>query len=813
MTETAGPLSRFRILEIGGGDTVAYCGKLFADFGAEVIKCEPEGGDPRRAEGVQIETGKGGTSAFFAWLNSNKLSITADPATEAGAQIIRDLLPSCDLLLDGRAPKEIDASSLIHAELQADDPGLTILGISWFGNSGPYRDFEATDAVIRSLAGVVYEAGPAEGPPMLATEGQAAVIGALTSFLPAAATLWDAENGGRRFTSSIHAAISHITEYDIGLQMDMGKRGRVGVNVFGRTYPAGPYPTAKGWLGVTIMSPSQWVSFCEMLGQPQLGTDPKYDTAPKRQAVAPELDAVLRPLLLQKTAQEWFEMGIANKVPLAILPAVDDLAELPFHKERQSFGTIRIGEGQFTCPILPQQLTGTPPIRDGIAPLPGSTDRSSLKPHTRKAPAKVAEGLPLRNLRILDLSMGWAGPVAVRQLADLGADVVKVESCENPDWFRGIDTRWPYYEEKYFERHMGWQYMNRNKRGITLDISSERGRELVLELAKTADVVIDSYAADVMPKFRLASEEFLKVNPGIVALTMPAFGMKTAWRMGRAYGSTLEHASGLPSVNGRPEDPPAMSHAVMGDPIGGMTAASAILIGLLAKQTTGRGQHIDLAQAQCLLPLFAEQIVAYHVTGEVPPRLGNRHARYAPHGCYRLMGDDIWLTIAIRSDAEWQALCEVMRRPDLAEDPALATVEGRRAEADRIDAAISDWALLVRGYAAMTDLQEKGIAAATVRQPLDMGLDPHCVATGRFEALDRPFIGGHIQPRPAYVEGDNATGYSIRWPSPTVGQHNREVLQGELGLSDAEFDALLKEGIIGFEARPRSAKRNAKSAR
>ena len=804
MTDSSGPLSRFRILEIGGGDTVAYCGKLFADFGAEVIKCEQPGRDPRRRDGVQVDTTDGQTSAFFTWLNSNKLTITADPATPEGAATIRDLLPSCDLLIDGRAPKEIDASDLQHDKFQANDPGLTIVGISWFGNSGPYRDYEATDAVVRSLAGVVYEAGPAEGPPMLATEGQAAAIGAMTAFLPAAATLWDAKSGGRRFTSSIHAAISHITEYDIGLQMDMGKRGRVGVNVFGRTYPAGPYPTAKGWLGVTIMSPSQWVSFCEMLGQPQLGTDPKYDTAPKRQMVAAELDQILRPLLLQKPARDWFEAGIEKKVPLAILPALDEIADLEFHKERQSFGTINTGPAEFTCPILPQQLTGTPPIRHGAAPR--WTDPSSLPSHRRKAPAQVADGLPLRNLRILDLSMGWAGPLAIRQLADLGADVVKVESCENPDWFRGIDTRWPYYEETYFERHMGWQYMNRNKRGITLDISSEEGRALALRLAETADVVIDSYSADIMPKFRLTSDEFLRVNPGIIALTMPAFGMATKWRYGRAYGSTLEHASGLPSVNGRPEDPPAMSHAVMGDPIGGMTAASAILIGLLAKQTTGKGQHIDLAQAQCLLPLFAEQIIATHVTGTVLERLGNRHPRYAPHGCYRLMGDDIWLTLAIRSDREWLDLCEVMRRPDLAEDPELSTAEGRHAQADRIDAAISEWTLLVRGFAAMTDLQAKGIAAGTVRQPLDLGLDPHCVATGRFETLNRPFIGGHLQPRPAYVEGEATTGYPIRSPSPTVGQHNREVLQGELGLSDEDFDNLLSRGIIGFEARPRTPK-------
>lgn len=806
MTVPSAPLSRFRILEIGSGDALAYCGKLFADFGAEVIKCEPEGGDPRRAEGVQVDTGDGTCSAYFAWLNTNKIAITADPATTKGAETIRSLLPGCDLLLDGRAPAQIDASSLRHDDLHAADPGLSIVGLSWFGTTGPYRDFQATDAVVRSLAGVVYEAGPAEGPPMIATEGQAAIIGAMTAFLPAAAALWDNQSGGRRFSCSIHAAISHISEYDIGLQLDLGKRPRVGVNVFGRTYPAAPYQTAEGWLGVTIMSPAQWLSFCDMIGHPEMGSDPRFDTAPNRQDNAAALDEVVRPLLLQKTAQDWFELGLTHKVPLAIVPGVDQVRELKFHQERQSFGTVQIGKARFDAPLLPTQLTGTPPLRHSVAPAAHQTDWSSLPDHRRLTPARAATGLPLRNLKVLDLSMGWAGPLAVRQLADLGADVTKVESVENPDWFRGIDTRGPYYKLKYYERHLGWQFMNRNKRGITLDISTPEGREIVFDLAKDADIVIDSYAADIMPKFGLTAEAFEAVNPRIIVLTMPAFGMQTSWRNGRAYGSTLEHASGLPSVNGRPTDPPAMSHAVMGDPIGGMTAAAALMIALLAREETGKCQHIDIAQAQCLIPLFAESLVSHAVTGQVPTRLGNRHPRYALQGCYPLMGDDKWITIAVRSDDEWQALCRVLQRTDLAEDPALATVDGRQAQADRVDAAIRDWTGLMRGFAAMTELQNGGIPAGIVRAPLDLPSDPHMMATGRYQTMTRVHIGSHMQPRPAYTEGTVQTGYDARFPAPTIGQHNREILQGRLGIKDARFEALVAKGIIGFEARPRTRK-------
>ena len=171
-----------------------------------------------------------------------------------------------------------------------------------------------------------------------------------------------------------------------------------------------------------------------------------------------------------------------------------------------------------------------------------------------------------------------------------------------------------------------------------------------------------------------------------------------------------------------------------------------------------------------------------------------------------MAGDDCWITIVVRSDTEWQALCRVMQRDDLAADPALANVEGRREHADRLDKEIADWTLLGRGFSIMAELQAAGVPAGIVRSPAELGFDQHFMATGRWQIMERPYIGGHVQPVPVYVEGDATTGYQNRWPSPTVGQHNREVLQGELGLSDADFDALLIEGVIGFEARPKKPK-------
>ncbi|GAH41462.1 unnamed protein product, partial [marine sediment metagenome] len=239
------------------------------------------------------------------------------------------------------------------------------------------------------------------------------------------------------------------------------------------------------------------------------------------------------------------------------------------------------------------------------------------------------------------------------QLADFGADVIKVESCQYPDWFRGTDTRPPYLEETLYEKTYWFQFNNRNKRGITLDLTKPRGLALLKRLLGDADAVIDNYAADVMPRLGLDAAAMLAINPRVVVVTMPAFGMSGAWSGARAYGSTLEQASGLPSVNGGDGDPPTMLHAALGDPLGGLNGAAALLLGLAHQKATGEGQHIDLSQVQCMLPLVAPFIITQSLTGRSEPRRGNRHPDHVPHGCFPCLGIDQWITLAVRSDAEW----------------------------------------------------------------------------------------------------------------------------------------------------------------
>ena len=804
------PLSKLRVAEISSGDALGYCGKLFADFGADVIKIEPPGGDAARKLAPLVDTGGGRwESGTFAWLNTNKRSMTADLETPADIARIKTLLADCDLLLDARHPSIIKASHLSHSELRQSQPGLAITAISWFGEGGPYRDYAATDSVCRSLAGLVKLVGPVEGPPVLPRDGQVGVVAGLTAFIPTLAGLFGSAHGAHRYAVSAHEALLQISEFDTALALESGfTRPRIGINRFGRGFPTGNFATKEGWLGVTVVTPAQWAAFCEMMGLSELGPDPRYSSTAERYLHANELNDIIKPVLMHRTANEWFERGIELRIPLAVVPDMRELLAQQVHRERGAFAPVTIGNASFDAPVLPQYLTQSPPRPNGRAPFAGEHNGDALPPRQRlTARAATADDpLPLKGLRIIDLTMGWAGPTATRQMGDLGAEIIKVESCQYPDWFRGTDPRPPYHAEVTYEKAYWFQMMNRNKRGITLDLTSEAGLSLLKRLLADADAVIDNYAADVLPRLGLGAAAMRKINPRLVIVTMPAFGMSGAWSGVRAYGSTLEQASGLPSVTGREDDPPTMVHAALGDPVGGVSAAAALMLGFMHQKNTGEGQHIDLSQVECMLPMLAPSIIEQSATGKSSPRIGNRHPVYVPNGCFACIGEDQWITLSVRTNAEWQALCRAMHRNDLAADPALASAEGRRVEEGRIEVAIRQWTGTIRPDLAMVTLQAAGIPAGVARLPMDLAGDPHLVKVGHWQSVDRPFMGPHLLPSVAYREGDATSPYAIENLAPTLGQHNSEVLRELLGLSDCEIEQLTADGIIGTAATSKKSK-------
>jgi len=774
------PLSRFRIVQIGSGIALDYCGKLFADFGADVVKLEPAGGDPLRAFPPVLENGESGT---FAWLNTNKRSVTETAAA------LSALLPGADVLLDGRAPGAIPVTD-----------GATTT-ISWFGEHGPYAGFAGTEATIRALGGLVALTGRAEGPPTLATDCQSGIVAGLAAFVASCAGLFDRASGQRRFSVSIHETAVAVAEYEAAVAWDAGSsRKRPGVNRFGRNYPVGIYQTQHGMIGVTIVTPGQWRGLCDMLGMPELARNPRYAVNTDRLALAHEIDVLFQPVWETRSAVEWFELALEHKLPMAVVPTMAELLEQPVHRERGAFVPVRIGDVAFEAPVLPQHLLATPPRTGGTAPLAGEDHAKWFVPALDRVVASAPKGsLPLQGMRIIDLTMGWAGPTAARHLGDLGAEIIKVEACQYPDWWRGTDLRAAFIAAQTYEKIPWFQLMNRNKLDVTLDLTQPDGVDLLKRLVAGADAVIENYSSEVLSKLGLDYAVLRGVKPDLVMLSMPAFGSNNAWSACRGYGSTLEQASGLPTITGFPGDPPTMNQTAYGDPIGGFNAAAALMVALLHKQATGIGQNIDLSQVECMLPLVAPALIAQSVTGATPPRIGNRHPLFMPQGCFRCAGDDAWIAISVTDDTMWRSLSAVLNLPVLAE----LTVPERRERQAELEAAIGNWTAARDADAAMLLLQAEGIAAGVVRTPLALVDDPHLIARGFWRRLDRPFIGMHWQSSAPFREGPDP--YPVRRVAPTLGQDNEAILAGRLGLAREDIDRLAAAGVIGTIPKPRRA--------
>ncbi|MBO4223704.1 CaiB/BaiF CoA-transferase family protein [Bradyrhizobium neotropicale] len=790
-----GALSHLRIVEIGSAAAISYCARLFADFGATVQKVEPKAGDPLRRAAPLTPKGE---SAWFAFLNFNKSSVVLDRWDASASSRLTELIESCDILLDGRDIDAADCPPLDLAAIKEKHPGLIHLEADWFGDVGPYASFAATDSTIRALTGLIKLVGPTEGPPMHAPDFQTGILAGLWGFIAASSSVLGRMQDGRGRASrlSIFESTIAVTEY---IMFESFSRGdimrRIGVNRFWPTFPVGIYETRQGWLGVTTVTPAQWRSFCEMLGLLELRDDPKLFLGVDRLQHVEAIEAKFLPRLKQRTAQEWLAEGLKRKIPIVPVPEVAELIADEEKRARGAIVPITIGEERGFSAGCMQRLTGTPPRRGGKVPVIGEQQQIETPPRVPLPERSGPNRLPLEGVRVIDFSMGWAGPICTRTLADLGADVIKIEAIQYPDWWRGVDRRPAYVLEKMYEKSVRYCIMNRNKRAITLDLTRPQGLSLAKRLLADADLVVDNYSVEVLPKLGLGYDVLSKLNPKLVMMSMSAFGAGSVHRDCRAYGSTLEQGSGLPSVVGDAGGPPVMSHTAFGDAVGGLNGCAAVLTALIHAKLTGKGQFIDLAQIECMMPFAAPWIIAQSIDGKPPIKYGSRHPDFVPHGCFRCAGEDNWIVIAASSDAMWLRLATLLGRADWASDETLKTAAGRRRIESEIEAAIAAWTAGRDAEEAMNLLQTAGVAAGVARLPIDLLRDPQLQARGFIQEVNRAFIGKHPQPSMPFRE--SAHPFPIRRIPPTLGEHNHEILSGMLGLSEAEIEQLERDGIIG----------------
>ena len=399
----------------------------------------------------------------------------------------------------------------------------------------------------------------------------------------------------------------------------------------------------------------------------------------------------------------------------------------------------------------------------------------------------------MAGLRVADFTAFWAGPSVTHLLAGLGAEVVKIESLQRPDAMRLTSARPG--DERWLEWSAVFHGVNANKRSITLDLTDRRGHELACQLIARSDVVIENFSPRVMDGFGLGWEKVSSINPAVVMVRMPAFGLSGPWRDRTGFAMTVEQASGLAWRTGYADGPP-MDVGGVCDPLGGMHGVVALVAALGRRQETGEGCLVEVPLVDVALNAAAEQLLQFSATGQLLGRTGNRDPTVAPQGVYRCLGDDEWLALSVLDAGQWHALRRVVGLPSWADDPALDDVEGRASAHDRIDERLSRWCLTAGSDELAERLIARGVPAAAVTAPAAVTGNPQLVARGFFETLEHPVVGRYTLPSLPF----QLRGIPRRWirsAPPTLGQHNREVLEGRLGLDARAFRDLEESRVVG----------------
>lgn len=761
----SGALAGLRVVEIADDLAGSYCTKLLVDLGAEAVKIEPPSGDPLREWGpFPNDRADPERSAMFEYLNAGKRGATADLESPDGVERTRRLIADAHVLVEALSPGTLAGYGLDTDALVDLSPGLVVVRISNFGQDGPLRDRIATPLTMQAASGWV-NTRDADRPPGRAggtiseyVAGGYAALGALTALRIRSAGIVEVD------VSVLESLLSTLP-----YPMLMAERMRnLGLPSNTRAAPMmGIVRAADGWIGINCLTGQHWLDVCAMLGLPEYG---EHQIAimlggPERA----EFFTKAQPWLAERTVAEILELGQAMRIPAAPVNDGATAPQCPQYIDRGFFVEGGGDDWSFLRPGAPYRLSRTPVLPPRRAPRLGAEEAfgGTAAPDFEAAsdPSK-----PFTGVKVFDLSTFWAGAYLTCYLGAFGADVIKVESIQRPDGHR-YSGAWSYEGDRWYERSGIWQGTNLNKRDLTLDLTSERGRELARSIAGEVDVVVENFSPRVVDQFGLGYEALRELNPGIIYVRMPGFGLHGPWRDYVGWALNIEQTSGMSAVTGYPDGPPCNIQGPA-DPIVGVHAGVALLAALEHRRRTGEGQLIEVTQIDVAACLVAEPVIEYSMNGVVPPREGNR-SRGCLQGVYPT-SDDQWVAISVRVGPD----CVVSH--------------------DDFDEAITEWTRQHSADEIVDVMHAQRIPAERVLTADRMYDLPQLDARRYYEGLTHPITGLHRYPGWPFTITPGPHRHH-RSPPPTLGEHNRDILRG-LGLTDGEIEDLRARQVIGERA-------------
>ena len=768
-----------RVVEVSTGIAGAYSGWLLQQMGADVLLFDGGAGDAS-ADPIAL------ARAYYA---EGKRAVSP----EALAQAVAD----ADLVITDDADRLVALTGRPIAGSAARQP-QTVFGVaSVFGLTGPLAGEPAVPLDAQALAGVSWALGESGRSPLSIPPGvldcQAGAH--LTAACLMARLSGAGPDGGRIVDIALNDILAHYVgvncRFYIHHGMQWRREGRRAAHS-GGAYPFVILPCADGAVCLSGRTRAEWERFVEAMGSPAWAHEPRYQKLRAMgQQYPEEVDALIMPWLRERTKAEIEE--IADRFRLTIAP-LRDLKEVLTTSQLEHRDFLRpwtfSGRTLFG-PSLPFRVVEARSESQG----PDVAQRLLARRGARRDPAGHR---PLAGLRVLDLGWVWSAPQVGSMLAQLGAEVIKVEHRARPDNARlsGVIIRdGQRIEGETMDMSPMFHQINKGKLGITLNLKEPAGIEVLKRLASNSDVVLENMSAGSVERSGIGYDTLSADNPRLVMVAMSGAGQFGPASDMRTYAPTMSSFVGLESLVGYPGEAPtgALNFAI-GDPNAAAHALVGLFAALVRREASGRGCYIDLSQTEALFATLTPYALQAQVEGHQPPPVGNQHPAMVPHGIYPAEGDDRWLSIAVRDDRDWTALCALASAQDWAREQRFATVAGRiddRAELDRMLAAwtgTQDRDLLV------ASLRAAGIPASPVNDIDGLWNDSQIAARAMADMVDLPGLGPEVLFRAPW----NVSGIDIAMGTrgPMIGEHNDRVMRGMLGLSAEEFEKLSAAGVI-----------------
>jgi len=815
-------LSGINVVELAEGISGSYCGKLFADLGAEVVKVEAPTGDELRHQ-ESVATGPDGLfrGGAFLHLNTNKRSTIVAP-TASGRERLESLLGGAQLVIEETGRGRLGTWGMTWNDIHELWPELSVVSISGFGATGPYAEYAWEDVVVQTMSDAVVRPRTDDGPVRLPGHlglhlvGNMAALGALAAVVSA-----EASHTGCFVDCAAIEALSTLPARATMLLAHQYRDGAPGPSLVSAAretlIPGGVHPCADGYVSM-MSTPQQLGELLEVLDDDALREAFARPDAFERGETKEAMDAALYPWLLARTRAQATAEAQRVGWPLAGVNSPPEVLQAEHFAQRGFWvHTDDPGAGPIDLPGPPCRFAeGGWAIRR-LAPSLGEHDvermasiSEPVQPPERAQRASIAPSpAPLSGIRIVDMTTVWSGPYATMLLADLGAEVIRVENpWVLPPTTKGYQPRptisdpgvlgslygpaVPGGPDRPWNRHAMNNSLGRNKLSCTIDTRRPEGLELLMRLAEQSDVFIDNFKAGGLARMGIHTSELQARNPRLVVVRMPATGLTGDWSGYTGFGAQFDGLTGMLWLCGHRESELMTSPGTTYmDAASGPGAAFATVAALRYRAGTDRGQFVEFDQSENILNHLGDVFVDCQL-GVEPRRWGNRDPWRAPQGLYRCRGEDQWLAISVRDDEAWRALAAVIGREDLGLDSRFANAAARRERHDDIDVIVAAWAAEQSSLDAFHALQRAGVAAGPLLNEEMFAADPHLRAREWQRPLRSHDVGTHLHPGLPY----RGVPQVWRRGSPVLGEDNEFVYKHVLGVSDEEFERYRRDRIL-----------------